>query len=95
MEDGGSRIEDRDLLSAIFYPRPSIFYPRSSIFHPRPSIFYPRSSILDLLPSRPRMSFIIHRRQLIQIQMRVTLCRRQARVAEQLLNHPEIRAAIQ
>ncbi len=40
------------------------------------------------------MRFIIHRRQLVEIQMGVALRRRQARVAEQLLNHPEIRAAI-
>jgi hypothetical protein len=41
------------------------------------------------------MRFIVHRRQLIKIQMSVALGGRQTRVTEHFLNHPQIGAAVQ
>src|ERR1041384_8575130 len=44
---------------------------------------------------RSRMSLVVNRRELVQVEMRVALRRGETRVAQQLLNDPEVRAAIQ
>src|SRR5258706_7222951 len=49
--------------------------------------------LMPISPSRVRL--VINRGQLIQVQMRITLRRRQTGVAKKLLNHSKIGAAVQ